>query len=625
MCGLVGVVSWPGLQSDRSNDVNAALDAIEARGPDGRGVWQDAQCHLGHLRLSIIDLSDKASQPMLSTDEERYVIVFNGEIYNYESIRREIGDKYAWRTKSDTEVILASYILWGADCLKKFTGMFAFAIWDRVEKCLFLARDRVGVKPLYFHAGDGVFAFASRPRALYKVLPDLPREFDRQALRFYLEAGYIPAPFSCHSAVRKLEPGHYLRISASASEKVCYWSLDEVDTDTSLSDRSEEQLLDELDGLIDKSVQLRMVSNVPVGAFLSGGIDSSLVVAYMKKHATAPIKTFTIGFDDQAFDESKHAQAVADHLQTEHVCERLSPQDLLALMPKYLEEYDEPFFDYSAFPVMAVSRLARQHVTVSLSGDGGDEAFGGYHYYRIAQKLSLLQRWPKFVRRGLSQFLCGLPSHKFRLLGGALQVSGEAETFAFMRSVIKDFKQVMTVQMSSETRSLSDLFAQRAASFPDNLEPGEAAMRLDLAFTLVDDYLQKVDVGSMAFSLEAREPLLDQSILEWAARLPLKWKVRGRINKYLLRKLAYRYIPQEILDRPKMGFSVPMAKWLRSDLKPWAEALLADRASMQKIGLEHAEVMRVWTDHQNGHRDAQSCLWSILILLQFTQSFDAKQ
>ena len=502
------------------------LESIGSRGPDGSGVWQDAQVSLGHLRLAIIDLSEKAAQPMPSADG-RLVIVFNGEIYNFASIKAQIGMDYPWQSESDTEVILASYLKWGPDCVQKFHGMFALAIWDRLEKSLFLVRDRVGVKPLYYHSGDGVFAFASRPRAIFKLLPGLTREFDPQALRYYLEGGYIPAPFSCHRAIRKLEPGHFMRVCSNRIEEKRYWSLDAFQTDERLEKAGENDLVDELDEILDRSIQLRMVSSVPVGAFLSGGIDSSLVVHYMQRHAGAPVKTFTIGFDDTAFDESRHARAVAEHLGTEHVCEKLKPDDLLELMPQYLAEYDEPFFDYSAFPVMAVSRLARRHVKVSLSGDGGDEAFGGYHYYRIAQALGRIRRWPGALRDPVSRLVAKLPDHRLRLLGCAMGKSGPVEAFAFMRSVIKNAEDVLGAELRAGTRPLAALFGARAAQLPSCITPAELGMRLDITYTLPDDYLQKVDVGSMAFSLESREPLLDHSILEWAAKLPLKWKVRG--------------------------------------------------------------------------------------------------
>jgi asparagine synthase (glutamine-hydrolysing) len=620
MCGLVGGISWATPRNFDAECLERALDSIQARGPDGRGIWKDENAVLGHLRLAVIDLSERAAQPMASSDG-RYLIIYNGEIYNFEAIKTEIGNQYCWASDSDTEVILAAYIKWGAECLSKFHGMFAFAIWDREQKALFLARDRVGVKPLYYHAGADVFAFASRPRALYSLMPDLSPEFDRQAIRYYLESGYIPAPFSCHKEIRKLEPGHYLLVTAAGIRKCCYWSLDAIASDESRSHLTEAQLIDELDVIIDEAVRMRMVSNVPIGAFLSGGIDSSLVVAYMKKHATGPLSTFTIGFEDGEFDESRHAQAVADHLGTKHICERLAPQDLLALMPTYLSEYDEPFFDYSAFPVMAVSRLARRHVTVSLSGDGGDEAFGGYHYYRIAQKLSLLQAWPPGVRKGMSWIASKLPGHKLSLLGAALAAGSDTATFAFMRSVVKDFADVMTPEFRAETTSMAALFETRRRAMPASLSAAEAGMRLDLAYTLPDDYLQKVDVGSMAFSLEAREPLLDHTILEWAAGLPIEWKLRGKTNKYLLRQLAYRYVPRSILDRPKMGFGVPMERWLKAELRPWAENLLADRESMEAVGLDYHAVIKLWEVHQSGTRQAHTCLWTVLILLQYYRNF----
>jgi asparagine synthase (glutamine-hydrolysing) len=623
MCGLAGIVAWNGRPEGDDGAMGRALAAMQARGPDGSGVWRDRLCELGHLRLAVIDLSTKASQPMRS-DCGRYMIVFNGEIYNFAEVKAEIGADYPWQSASDTEVILAAYVRWGTACLARFRGMFAIAIWDSELAELFVARDRLGVKPLYFHAGEGVFAFASRPRALYHLLPNLSRQFDRQAIRYYLEAGYIPAPYSCHEAIRKLEPGHFLRVNAQGLSKQCYWSLDAIAPDPALESASEEALLDQLDALIDDSVRLRLVSNVPVGAFLSGGIDSSLVAAYMRKHASGPVKTYTVSFEDPQYDESVHAQAVADHLHTEHLCEQMSPASLLALMPTYLAEYDEPFFDYSAFPVMAVSRLARRHVTVSLSGDGGDEAFGGYHYYRIAQALSTLQRFPRLLRLGVAALVGLLPGHKMRLLGSALKARDETSTFAFMRSVIKDFQQVLSPALREGTASLASLFAARRAAMPAGLSAAEAAMRLDLAFTLPDDYLQKVDVGSMAFSLEAREPLLDHPILEWAARLPLKWKLRGGINKYLLRQLAYRYVPKAILDRPKMGFGVPMGNWLRGPLLPWAQALLTDTPAMEALGLDAGAVRQLWDDHQRQAVQAQSCLWSILVLLQFYQDFETR-
>lgn len=615
MCGIAGMVFGEVSQLN----IEKAIGELQNRGPDGRGVLREENLTFIHTRLSIIDLSEHASQPMVSTCG-RYVIVFNGEIYNYRELRRSLESEYSFHSQSDTEVILTLFSKLGAGMLDQLRGMFALAIWDRQLEELFVARDRLGVKPLYFAAAGARFAFASRPRVLCKLMPDVNRVIDKQALRYFLEAGYIPAPFSIFEGIRKLEPGSCLTVTRQGVVKRRYWTIDHIETDHSLAAVGEKDLLDELDALIEESVRLRLVSDVPVGAFLSGGIDSSLVTAYMTKHVQRPVKTFTVGFDEKAFDESGHAALVASSLGTVHTSEMLAVDDLLALMPTFVKQYDEPFFDYSAFPVMAVSRLARQAVTVSLSGDGGDEAFGGYHYYQIMRGLEIARHIPFVLRRVVGGVMKKLPVQRLRWLGEILAMQSPTSAYAFMRGVIKDAGKIMKPTLMKETQSLGDLFAARAAGLPKNLSYAELAMRLDQAYTLPDDYLQKVDVGSMAFSLEARDPLLDHTIVEWAARLPLSWKIRKGTNKYLLRELAYRHVPREILDRKKMGFSVPMAHWLRTGLKDWGEALLVDDEAFEALQLNAQEVRSLWTAHQSNKVQAHTALWSVLVLLQFYHS-----
>lgn len=615
MCGIAGA-----LDVDLSQVViDSASDVMKTRGPDGHGVLRQGRITFLHTRLSIIDLSEHAAQPMVSSCG-RYVIVFNGEIYNYRQLKKNIEHNYKFITQSDTEVILAYFIRFGSGALEYLRGMFAFAIWDNLKEELFIARDRLGVKPLYFASIGQGFVFASRPQALASMVPGLKRSIDKQALRYFLESGYVPAPYSIFEGVSKLEPGHYLTVTKQGVRKTQYWSADQIKTDPSLAGVNEETLLDELDSLIDESVRLRMVSDVPVGAFLSGGIDSTLVAAYMMKYTQEPVRTFTIGFQDKAFDESNFAAAVAAHLGTAHTCEMLAVDDLLDLMPTFIGQFDEPFFDYSAFPVMAVSRLARRHVTVSLSGDGGDEAFGGYHYYQIMNGLEQLHRAPNCLCKLVGSALQVLPAQRMRWLGQVIAAKGPAPAYAFMRGVIKDAGNLMKPSLRASTQPLASLFSQRASLLPEDLSYAEIGMRLDLAYTLPDDYLQKVDVGSMAFSLEARDPLLDHKIIEWAAKLPLSWKIRNGTNKYLLRKLAYRYVPREILDRPKMGFGVPMAQWLRGGLRAWGESLLEDNEAFEALELDARAVRSLWAAHQSNKLQAHTALWSVLVMLQFYKS-----
>jgi len=610
MCGILGYIGK--VDEGIKNNLNEAVKSLKLRGPDASGTWCDDQIALGHARLSIQDVSELGSQPMVS---DRYVIVFNGEIYNHLELRKKIPN-VLWRGGSDTETLLAAYELWGEECLQLLHGMFAFSIWDQEKKEFFMARDRMGVKPVYYHHSDGKFVFASRPKALSPFV-DLNDNFDLQGIRYYLQCGYFPGESSVFNNVKKLPPAHWMKVRDGKITIQRYWDYRAIAVNPDMKQRNEEDLLDELDALVQDCVSSRMLSDVPLGAFLSGGIDSSLVVAYMSRLSSRPVNTFTIGFHEKDYDESNHAQAVADHLGTEHHCQHLNVDDLLDLIPHFTAEYDEPFFDSSSFPTMAVSRLARQHVTVGLSGDGGDELFGGYHYYRIAEQISPFFSMPKGMRGLIAAFASCVPTHKAKLLVGALRESDAAGAFAFARSIAKDFGGLLLPEALEGTEDMHALFSRTASVFPRDITAGERGARLDAFYTLPDDYLQKVDMGSMAYSLEVREPLLDQSLVEWAMRLPWEWKMRGNVNKYLLRKLAYRYVPQNILDRPKQGFGVPIDHWLRGPLYDWAQDLLHSRELFAVLPISQKRAQELFSLHLSGRRNVSALLWAVLMLLNF--------
>jgi asparagine synthase (glutamine-hydrolysing) len=616
MCGIVGIIDRVPVDADA---VRVAAETLFNRGPDDSGVWTSENVGFGHRRLAIIDLTSSGHQPMLSGDG-RFVIVYNGEIYNFRELRQSLADDESrWRSQSDTEVILAAYEKWGPNCVQHFHGMFAFAIWDRRDKVLYAARDRMGVKPFYFAHSPECFAFASRPRAILSLRPDLSTEFDEQALRFYLESGYIPAPWSIFRSIRKLPPAHWLLLTSGGILMKRYWDFRQLPVERSWEHRKEEDLLDELDEIVCRSVRSRMISDVPLGAFLSGGIDSSLVVAIMAKYSAQPIKTFTIGFEEPRFDESRYAAAVSKEIGTDHHVERMKVDDLSELLPRFSHEFDEPFFDSSALPTMAVARLARQSVKVSLSGDGGDELFGGYHYYRLAQWFGVFYELPPSFRSAAAHIFGMASEHGLKLLSGALTQRSAAEAFCFVRSISKNFDGVVHEDFLRRTVSFQELFLDAAKAFPTDLSAPEIGMRLDACYTLPDDYLQKVDLSSMAFSLESRDPLLDQDLVEWAMKLPLKWKLRRSENKYLLRKLAYRYVSKAILDRPKQGFEVPIKQWLSGPLKSDALETFRDEENFKSLPLNQPKILELFRMLESGGRSAHPYLWAVLVLIDFAR------
>ena len=622
MCGLLGLFNPEGLQPTSQSFVSA-LDRLKLRGPDDSGVWQDECVLLGLRRLAIVDLSPTGHQPMESYDG-RYIIVFNGEIYNHRKLRSRMSPRGNWRGTSDTETLLEAYRTWGVECLKHINGMFAFAIWDRTDRTLFVARDRMGVKPLYYFHQKGQFGFGSRPSALSMLLNDGALTIDPEALRVYLELGYIPAPLSFHSDIHKLPAGHYLLANARGVRRLRYWDFRSIKPDLAMNSRPEGELVEELDALIQSAVKERLMSDVPLGAFLSGGVDSALVVAAMKAAGVRLPKTFTIAFKEHAYNEGPAATKTAEYLGVDHVHETLDVNSLLELLPTYIQEYDEPFADSSAFPTMAVARLARRHVTVALSGDGADELFGGYHYFPLIDRLAPLLAWRARTKRSAGRLFNALPWHRAKLLAGALQCRDSVALFHYLRSVGKDYPSLVDADILRSTADSESWFEQFATGFAMDLTASETAMRLDAGLTLPELFLQKVDVATMAYSLEARCPMTDYRLVEWAMRLPMHFKLRNGETKYLLKKVLTKYLPAAHVYRPKMGFAVPLAQWLRGPLRAWAQELVYDDTLMSRVPLDKERVRKLLRQQAAGERESHPLLWSVLMLLCFVQTHVAR-
>ena len=431
---------------------------------------------------------------------------------------------------------MQAWCKWGVKCIDQLEGMFSFVIWDIKDNELFAVRDRLGEKPLYYTYKNNDFAFSSRPSQIFSIFPETSRNYDYQSLRYYIESGYIPSEFSIFKDIKKLKAGHYLHIKNNKFKIQKYWEIENIETNQNFYKKSNYEIIEQLDELLTDSVKKRMRSDVPFGAFLSGGIDSSLVVAIMTKLSNNPIKTFTIGFNVKQYDESEHAEIISKYLKTDHYCKQLNEKNLINLLPDFLKNYDEPFFDSAAFPTMAVSKLAKK-VSVILTGDGGDELFGGYHYYKIIKLLNYLNIFPKSFLNIISKLLIKFPSHKLKLLSSALQRHSTEDKFSYIRSIIKNFENVLDQNIINDTNGLKQLFENCGSSFPKKLEETEKAMRLDTLFTLNDDYLQKTDMATMAYSLEGRTPL-SHKIVEFAASMPCDLKLNLFNSKIILKKLA---------------------------------------------------------------------------------------
>jgi asparagine synthase (glutamine-hydrolysing) len=644
MCGITGLIEARRGSGDTGATATAMATTLAHRGPDDAGQWSEQGVALGFRRLAIIDLSTHGHQPMTSASG-RYVLVFNGEIYNFAELRADLqAGGTQFRGTSDSEVLLEGIATWGVrGALDRCNGMFAIAVWDREHGSLTLARDRLGEKPLYYGWAGETFVFGSEIKAL-RAHPDARFDVDRGALGEFFRFGYVPAPSSIYQQVRKVPPGTMLEVRPGDLRHpvaTTYWSaFDAASAGIAQPwEGTDREATDQLEELLRDSVRLRMVADVPVGAFLSGGIDSSTVVALMQQVSSRAVRTFSIGFRDPRWNEAHHAAEVARHLGTDHTELYVTADDALAVIPELAQTYDEPFGDSSQIPTVLISRLAREHVTVALSGDGGDEVFGGYDRYGLYDNFwRRLERVPLRVRRLAAAAIDAVPATaldraaeaaspmlprrlrtarpgpRLRKLGGALPVSGVEEAYHRLASHWDEPGRLVLGAVEPATPFTDPARRLSGASAV------ERCMYLDTVSYLPDDILTKVDRATMSVSLEGRIPILDHRVVELAWRLPLAMKRRGGTGKWVLREVLARHVPTPMFERTKMGFGVPVGDWLRGPLREWGEDLLAERR-LRDDGYLHAPTVRsVWMDHLAGRRDATQPLWDVLMFQAWLES-----
>jgi asparagine synthase (glutamine-hydrolysing) len=666
MCGITGLWTTPG---NDKGQLELMVKKLAHRGPDAEGVWSDVDhgISLGHRRLSILDLSSAGAQPMMSPCD-RYVLVFNGEIYNHLALRSEINlttSRIEWRGRSDTETLVSSIMVFGlVPTLQKLNGMFALAIWDRVDLTLTLARDRFGEKPLYYgwlgKGAERAFVFASELKAL-RTHSDFTGEISRTALKQFLRFGYVPSPFSIYSGIYKLYPGCLLTLKGSpgtAFEEHMlsqWWSLSKSVCESINNPIEDEgQALKELEECLNAAVESQCNADVPIGAFLSGGVDSSMVTALMQAQSASKVQSFTVGFDEAGYDEALHARAIAKYLGTEHLEMRITSRTAQEVIPLLHEIYDEPFADASQIPSYFICRAARERVSVALSGDAGDELFGGYNRHTLAPLIWAKVDWMSpTIRRQLSKLIRAVPISSWNHLSGVMGVSRFGEKLSKLSDHLaaandmESFYREIVSQWSNPENLVKDQTKPRSINYDDGHEKkpifdcfGKSSQRfscefssntsgslnaLDIMFMdcltyLPDDILCKLDRAAMSCSLETRIPFLDRRVVEIAWKLPLNMKIRGRVGKWSLRQVLYKYIPQDLVDRPKSGFSVPIGAWLRGPLREWAQGLLLSSRLEREGFLHSAPIEKAWQEHLSGRRDHSARLWTVLTFQAWLES-----
>lgn len=636
MCGIAGFCSGRPMPLDEGSAlIGAMTDALEHRGPDSRGTWVEKtrRLFLGHRRLAILDLSEAGQQPMHL--HERWSVVFNGEIYNYRGLREElIAEGATFRGASDTEVLLQAVAHWGIErSLARFDGMFALAIWDSLEQRLWLARDRIGEKPLYYAALGSHVVFASELKSL-RLHPSVGRVIDRRVLTMYFRFGNVPSPHCIYAGVRKLPPAHFIAVELDGrvTEPRPYWRAQSlIELGRRPSPVSEMEHIDAVEAVLSRSIGERMVADVPLGALLSGGIDSSLVVALMQAQSARPIKTFTIGYGESIYSEAREAAAVARHLGTEHYEHHVSSDDALSVVSRLPEIYDEPFADSSQIPTYLVSRFAREHVTVALSGDAGDELFCGYNRYLwTARMWPRLARVPRALRRGFARVIASLGPAAWtgifdmanQMLPGRFRVkAGGDKLHKLARAMDAATVDDLYLDLITQWRDPAALViggqeaAHKLPPMPQHLDFVERMMFLDLTGPLPDDMLCKVDRAAMASALEVRVPFLANEVVGLAWNLPFAEHTRGGVGKHLLREVLARYVPRGLFERPKVGFGVPIGDWLRGPLRVWGEDQLAESRLNAGGLLDPVPVRAAWRQHLAGTHNHEHRLWAVLMFL----------
>ncbi len=625
MCGIAGRINFLSGAPVDPRHVTAMCDLMRHRGPDGEGVWVDGPVGFGHRRLSIIDLSNAGAQPM-NRGDGRLWLTFNGEIYNFRDVRRALEARgVTFRSHTDSEVILAAYDAYGDDCVSHFVGMFAFAIWDARARRALIARDRVGKKPLFYRFDSDGLAFASEVRAFFGE-PGFTAEPDPQAIADYLGFQYVPTPGSAFKGVRRLPPGHVMTIQDGRQSITRYWSLPYQPTLTI----SEDEAVEAVDEALDRAVQDRLVSDVPLGAFLSGGIDSGTVVAMMARHSSTPVRTFSIGFAEERYNELPAARLVAERYGTRHE-EFVVEPDAVTLMPKLVWHYGEPYADSSALPTFALAEMTRRHVTVALNGDGGDESFGGYTRYVASLAASRFDRVLPAALRRLPALVTGpvsyaVPTPLLRRAHRFFESFGESSERRYASWMLHfDLQRKRAVCRPEFLETVQpDVVPQLEAIFEASSAPDfiDRMLDVDVQTYLLDDLLVKVDIATMAHSLEARSPLLDHRVMELAARLPARYKIKdGRHKKHVLRRVAARLLPTEILDRPKMGFGVPLDRWFQTSLQGYAREILLDERTLNRGYFKPDAIGRVLDEHASGRMFWHYQIWNLLMLEGWFRTF----